>query len=65
MANDDRDDNNNLSPFRDGAPGNLQGTWPASVRTAEQSIAEQQAKFDALQTRNEGSVTVTEGQGNE
>ncbi len=39
-------DSTNLSPFRTGAAGNLTGERPASWITSDQSVAEEQAKFD-------------------
>lgn len=51
MAENDRDSN------EPGAAGNAQNGWSANVRTAEQLVAEQQAKFDALRApENNGPV---------
>jgi hypothetical protein len=60
MAKDES--NNNLSPFRDGAAGNLQNGWPANVRTSEEMIAAEQAKFDAArqQAGNSGPISINE-----
>lgn len=46
MANDDRD-GVLMSPYQPGAAGTSQNGWSANVRTADEVIAEQQAKFDA------------------